>query len=216
MFAFMNRFLSLLLCFLAARAISVHAADPLTDAAALATRQDAEERYKRLAADVQAILDTQEVLQKRQEDLRQRLDKLVEEIRSLKEDQSRSGSLATREELRKYVEKLKEVDEKREMDKKVILENIKELAKAPPVVVAESKPPKSRSAEPAEEQPFVYVVKKNDRLLDIVAEYNDYFQKRGQSKITMDQVLKANPGLKADRLVAGKKIRIPAGGKESK
>jgi phage tail protein X len=59
-------------------------------------------------------------------------------------------------------------------------------------------------------------VKKNDRLLDIVAACNDKFQKQGQSKITMEQVLEANPGLKANHLVTGKKIIIPIPPKEAK
>jgi Tfp pilus assembly protein FimV len=71
-------------------------------------------------------------------------------------------------------------------------------------------------ADANEEPPYIYEVKKNDRLLDIIAEYNDYFQKHGQAKVTMAQVLKANPGLKADRLVAGSKVRIPVPPKDSK
>jgi hypothetical protein len=199
------------------------AADQLSEVAAIASQRDAEERYKRLAADVQSALDTQEVLLKRQEEFRQRLEKLTDDVRVLKEEQSRSGSLASRDELRKFVEKLKEVDEKRESDKRLILEKIKELAKLPMAAPVADRTPPRRTAAPAaapaetdEEPPYVYVVKKNDRLLDIIAEYNDYFQKNGKPKITLEQVLKANPGLKADRLVAGRKVRIPVLGKEGK
>jgi hypothetical protein len=213
----MKRIVALFVCILAGIPRVALGADAFSDAAALAAQRDAEERYKRLSADVQAIAETQEVLIKRQEDFRQRLDKLADELRSLRDEQSRSaGNLASREELRKYVEKMKELDEKRESDKKLILENIRDLAKVPISPMVDSKPPTRHAPDPNEEPPFIYVIKKNDRLLDIIAEYNDYFQKHGQTKITMSQVLKANPGLKADRLVAGNKVKIPVPPKDSK
>src|SRR5690349_14598485 len=100
----MKRIALLVIWLLAGRIVVLEAADALSDVAALAAQRDAEERYKRLAADVQTVLDTQEVLLKRQEEFRQRLDKLADEIRALKEDHSHSSSFATRDELRKYVE----------------------------------------------------------------------------------------------------------------
>ena len=197
----------------------MQAADALAEAAAVAAQRDAEENYKRLAADVQAVMETQGLIQKHQEEFRQRLDKLSDEIRTLKEEQARaSGNSVTREELRKYIDKLKEqLDEQREADKKLILGNIKELAKVPVVPAVE--PPKTsarHSKEEASDEHYVYTVKKNDRLLDIVVACNEKFQKNGQSKITMEQVLEANPGLKANHLVTGKKIIIPIPPKEAK
>jgi predicted nuclease with TOPRIM domain len=210
------RMLLLLLVLLSAGQAAFTRADPLADAAALAAQKDAEERYKRLSADVQNLLETQEMLLKRQETVQQRLNSLADDLRALKEDQGRSSrNFATREDLRNYVDKLKEVDEKREADKKLILESIKDLGKLP-APAPEPKSKGSRTAESAEEMPYVYVVKKNDRLLDIVAAYNDYFQKNGRAKITKDQVLKANPNLKPDRLLQGQKIHIPVPPKESK
>jgi seryl-tRNA synthetase len=210
--------LSLLIVLLAGMSCLVRAADPLSDAALVAAQRDAEEKYRRLAADVQNLLETQEALLKRQDELRQRVDKLSDEIRAFKDEHSRSsGNSVSREEFRKYAEKLKEIDDKREADKKLILENIKDLAKLPVAVPPPEKPSNRRNVDTApEEQPFVYTVKKNDRLLDIVAEYNnEYFQKRGL-KLTVDHVLKANPGLKADHLVAGRRIRIPVPAKDAK
>jgi seryl-tRNA synthetase len=205
--------------------------DPLSEATAIAAQRDAEERYKRLAADVQELLDTQTVLLKRLDESRQRIDRLSDEVRSLKEDQSRAlGNTVSRDEFRKYVEKLKEVDEKREADKKVILENLKNLSNlsAPSAPVEKEKEKDKatsrrstertgdRGADVSDEAPYLYTVKKNDQLLAIVAEYNDMYQKQGLPKITVDQVLKANPGLKADHLVAGRKIKIPVLSKASR
>ena len=215
-FEAMKRIVALAGCLLMGTIWPVHAADPLLEAAVIAAQKDAEERYRRLSADVQAIQETQELILKRQEETRQRLDKLADEFRALKDDQGRAAlNYASREDLRKFVEKLKEVDDKRESDKKLILENIKDLAKLPIAAPAEVRPPR-RSAEPPEEEPFIYEVKPNDNLLAIIAEYNAHFEKNGQGKITLAQVVKANPGLNPDLLFAGKKIRIPVPPKESK
>ena len=129
----MKAFLLLVVLLLSGRPFCLQAGEPYADAAAVAVQRDAEERYKRLAADVQTVLDTQEVIQKRQEEFRQRLDRMAEDIRNLKEEHSRSsGNVATRDELRKLIEKLKEqLDEQREADKKLILANIRDLAKTP-------------------------------------------------------------------------------------
>jgi hypothetical protein len=213
----MKRILGLALCLFILRPICSHAQP--SDAAGVAAQREAEEQAKRLDADLRSILETQEAIQRRQEEFRQRLDRLDAELRALKEDQNRgSANFVTRDEFRKYVEKLKDLDEKREADKRLILSGIKDLGKAPAMSAAEpsAKTAQSHAAETSDELPFVYTVKKNDRLRDIVAAYNEYFQKHGQSKLTVEQVLKANPGLNPDRLIAGKKIKIPIPAKEGK
>jgi hypothetical protein len=218
-FRSMKTTLPLVLCLLAARPLYLAAADQFADATALAAQRDSEERIKRLSADIQTVLDTQELIQKRQEEFRQQLQKLSDEVRSLKEDKDRSSANSvSREELRKYIEHLKEqLDEQRESDKKLILSSIKELGKtAPPPAVVEAPKTNSRHATEPTDDVFLYIVKKNDRLLDIIAVYNEEYQKHGQGKITLEQVLKANPNLKPDHLVAGRKIRIPAPPKDAK
>lgn len=215
----MKKLLFLTMCLFLARHTWSQAQDNIAQAAALAAQRDAEERYKRLDAEVRNLMEAQEGIQRRQDEFRQRLDKLAEEIRSLKEDQSRtSANMVTREELRKYVDKLKEVDEKRESDKKVILDNIKELAKLPNSIPPEPKTAPRRSSETSgdKDSPCIYVVQKNDRLLDIVAAYNDEFQKEGRGKVTVDEILKANPSIKANLVRTGQKLRIPVPAKESK
>src|SRR4051812_16881549 len=96
-FGVMKPIVALVLFLLAGRLISTLTADPLSDVAALNAQRDSEERYKRLAADVQSVLETQEVLIKRQDEFRQQLDKLVDKLRTLKEDHTRAaGSVASR------------------------------------------------------------------------------------------------------------------------
>jgi phage tail protein X len=57
----------------------------------------------------------------------------------------------------------------------------------------------------ADDKGFEYVIKSGDTLDAIVQAY-----KEKNIKVTVAQILKANPGLKAERLIVGKKIFIPA------
>jgi LysM repeat protein len=50
-----------------------------------------------------------------------------------------------------------------------------------------------------------YVVKEHDTLSGIVKSCRDQ-----KINVTMDQILKANPGLKPERMRTGQKIFIPA------
>ena len=52
---------------------------------------------------------------------------------------------------------------------------------------------------------FPYVIQSGDTLDAIIQAY-----KEKNIKVTMAQILAANPGLKADRLRVGQKIVIPA------
>ena len=52
---------------------------------------------------------------------------------------------------------------------------------------------------------FDYTIEKNDNLSMIVQAYREK-----NIKVTIDQILKANPGLNPDRLRVGQKIFIPA------
>jgi LysM domain len=57
----------------------------------------------------------------------------------------------------------------------------------------------------------VYVVKKNDTFAGVL----DYFRKQGHPTVTKDELLKANPKMKPDRLLIGEKIQIPRPGNEN-
>jgi LysM repeat protein len=69
--------------------------------------------------------------------------------------------------------------------------------------VVEDSGTKSKATTP--DKGFEYEVKKDDTLSLIVKAYRD-----NNIKITMDQVLKANPGLKPEKMRVGQKIFIPA------
>jgi Skp family chaperone for outer membrane proteins len=199
-----------LLSFLLAPAIvPAQTAESVTMATTLAALRNAEENLHRLTAEVQNLIDTQEMIRKRQERLQQRLDSFEAEVRALKSEFTRANASGiSREEFRELALKLREIDDKRESDKQLILKNIRELAKVPVAPPSDTRPP--RRAPDTGEAPFEYTVKKGDRLLDIIAAYNVMFEERGQGSITLDDVTRANPSLKnPNNLRTGQKIFVP-------
>jgi TolA-binding protein len=200
-------------CSLLSASTLVLAASPATaqdssPAAAAAERQDAEERYRRLNA-------TLEELQATLEAQRKRIDELVGALKGVRDANARAANDAvTREELEEFVEKLREVDQKREADRKLILEEIAKLAKAPAPAPrekrAEADPPKgpAKTVAPApkEETGYEHEVKERETLSEILAAY----RRQKGLKITLKQVLDANPKLNPDRVRPGQKIFIPA------
>ena len=186
----------------------LHADNPAAEAAAA---QEREERYQKLRASVDDLQTAQATLQKR-------IGELSDEIQSLRRETEQNadktaGKFVTRDELRTLTDSVREIDRKREEDKKLILEEIRKLANTP-VTVPEAPPKRTAKPEPApdptaEAAPvpkngYTYVVKAGDTLEAIVKAY-------GQNgvKVTVDQVLKANPKLKPNAMSVKQKIFIP-------
>jgi len=174
-------------------------------AAALARGQDAavEERLNKLDGYVQELLAAQADLQKR-------LAALAGELDALREQNRSNGAAATQEDVKRLAEAIREVDRKRLEDYEKIRKEIEKLARAlvpaPPPKTPSKLPPKE-SAPPGgpPEKGFEHVVAENDTLSTIALAYRE----KG-FKVTVDQILKANPGLNPNRLKIGQKIFIPA------
>lgn len=197
------------------------------DATEAALRQEYDERYKKLRADVDDMLAAQATLQRR-------FNALAAELGNHREENARTASQAVRTEdlrrlsdkLRDLGEALREMEHKRENDKRLILDQLEKLAKAPPPEPPprtekpkEKEPEKEKDKEEAtEKEPeagavpavtgpqsgYEYTVKKDDTLGAIVAAY----RKNGVN-VTQDQVMQANPKLKPRALRIGQKIFIP-------
>ena len=134
-------------------------------------------------------------------------------MEKIHEESSRiRANFVTREELNRFSEKIREVDQKREADNKRILDTLENLAKMPvspaPVSKNESaKPtkPKIEKTAPAQtEKGYWYEVKKDDKLSLIV----QACRKKGIN-VTMQQVKEANPDINPNKLLVGQKIFIP-------
>lgn len=140
--------------------------------------------------------------------LKKQLSELSREVDNLRQSLNQpNASYASREELAKLAQAIKEVDANRVQDWEKMRSELASLGKT---ITAATKP--VRSKEPAEsskptkpESGYKYTIQKGDTLSVIVQAYRDK-----NVLITVDQVLKANPGLKADRLKVGEEIFIPA------
>lgn len=182
-------------------------------AAELALERKAnEERFRTLGARVDTLEETQQLLGKRITTLERSYGALSREIDKIKEDVAHASTRqASREELKTLVEKLQEIDKKREADKKLILENIRELGRLP--VPASTIPKPSVERNDASET-VDYVVQPGDLLMNIISVYNDEYAKQGLGRITLEQVKRANPDLNADRILPKQVIRIPVPSKK--
>lgn len=118
---------------------------------------------------------------------------------------------ASREDLKALAEKVQEIDRKRQEDRDLILKEIEKLGKvsaAPahkPANISRAKPVEDSPATPGVPQKgYEYMIKAGDTLSLIAKGYRDQ-----GVKVTTTQILKANPGLDANKLYVGKKIFIP-------
>ena len=178
------------------------AEDGGTRAAAIADRQDSEERYRRLSSSVEDLLASQAVLQKR-------ISSLAEDLRGLREEQSKPNTTyVTRDELKRLAEQLQEIDRKREADKRLILEEIQKLAKIPAPVSqphSSSGRQQDKSSEKERiENGYWHVVDKDETLSLIIQAY----RQKGV-KVTRKVVEEANPTMNPNRLLRGQKVFIP-------
>jgi LysM repeat protein len=146
--------------------------------------------------------------------MKKQVDVLIKEVADVREQSAKpSTSYARPEDLNRLAEKVQEVDRKRLDDAEKIhaeLLKLRDVLKAP---LASSKKPPVAAPKDTPVTPdsstlskgFEYVIKSGDTLDAVAQAYREK-----NIKVTVAQILKANPGLKAERLYVGKKIFIPA------
>jgi LysM repeat protein len=166
--------------------------------------QDAatQERLDKLSGQIEDVISRQSVLQKQ-------LEALSKEVDNVRELASKpTGNYAAQEDLKRVADAVKDIDRKRLEDYDKIKAELKSIAKG----LSSAPPPRTHTPTPGADTPpadngkgYEYVVQKGDTLSTIVQAYRDK-----NIKVTIDQVLKANPGLKPERLRLGQKIWIPA------
>ena len=177
--------------------------------APVAHAQDAatQERLDKLSGRIEDLTAAQEALKKQ-------LSELSRELEGVREQMGKpSASYARPEDLNRLAEKVAEVDRKRMEDAEKVhteLVKLRKVLEAPlssskkgPVTTPKQAPVTTPSTTP--EKGFEYVVQSGDTLDAIALAY-----KEKNLKVTVAQILKANPGLKAERLKVGQKIFIPA------
>lgn len=188
--------------------ISIGLLAALLWAPSFAPAQDAavEERLNKLSGQIEDLLAAVAKQDKR-------LSAFERELESLREQAAKpAGNYASAEELRRLAEKLQEIENKRIADNERVIKELEKLARAPSNPSRSSRPAPStespRAGGNAGERPlngYEHIIASGDTLSSIA----QGFREKGV-KVTVDQILKANPGLKEKSLKVGQKIFIPA------
>jgi len=168
-----------------------------------------EERLNKLSGQIEDLLAAAAKQDKR-------LSALEKDLEAVREQATKpNGNFASQEELSKLALKLQEIDQKRVADNEHIVKEIEKLGKMPaggskpkpvkpPTAVEDPGKSGSRSGGGAEPG-FNQVIAPGDTLSTIAQAYRE----KGV-KVTSEQILKANPGLKANSLKVGQTIFIPS------
>jgi LysM repeat protein len=179
-------------------------------AAARAQDDASQQQINELNGRIQNLQDMQAVQAKR-------IDALEKEIRELRDKASQPAAAtdtASAEDLKKLADQVQEIDKKRQADRELILKEIEKLGKVSGSPAASHKSPPSLSTTAADnpapavtgpQKGYEYKVAAGDTLSIIAKAYRDQ-----GTKVTTDQILKANPGLNPNSLKVGQKIFIPA------
>jgi LysM repeat protein len=177
----------------------------------VATRaQDAEtsERLNKVEGYVQDLQAAQLAQGKRIE----ALEKDVADLRD-KLNQPAANDSASQDDLKKLAGQVQELAKKQQADNDLIVKEIEKLGKISGGSTVSHKPPPSVATTTPTDNPipggpqkgYYYTIQDKDTLSAIAKAY------RAQNiKVSVDQILKANPGLDAKNLIVGKKIFIPA------
>lgn len=173
----------------------------------LAQDADTQAQIDKLSGQIQDMLAAQE----RQTKQMAELEKSIAELRDKVNTPAANPDNASREDLKNLAEKVQEIDKKRQADRELILKEIDKLGRvaagAPVKAKSKPAPPADDTTSTAAATPqkgYEYVVKSGDTLAAIAKAYSEQ-----GVKVTVSQILKANPGLDANKLYVGKKIFIP-------
>jgi TolA-binding protein len=168
-----------------------------------------QQQIDKLTGQVQDMLDAQAQQGKRIDDLAKQISDLSDKVNTPQVNNS-----ANADDLKALAEKVQEIDQKRQADREMILKQIDKAAKmaaGAPTTHIHSTPnttPATSGGDAATpstpQKGYYYVVKDGDYLSTIAKAYRDQ-----GVKVTTSQILKANPGLDANKLYTGKKIFIP-------
>jgi LysM repeat protein len=168
--------------------------------------QDAatEERLNRLSGQIEDLIAAQKAQQRQ-------IAELLKEVQTVREQASKPSAVyASPDDLKHLADTVKEIDQKRIDDYKKITADLLAIRKAVETPAPSRKSPPaisdhSSDKEKPSEKGYEYVVQTGDTLSVIVQAYREK-----NIKITVDQILKANPGLSANKMRVGQKLFIPA------
>jgi TolA-binding protein len=193
--------------------LPVMAQDTSGTAAAIAAKDDAEERYKRLAADLQAVQSDNEAMHAK-------ITAMETEIQTLRDAQAHTAdNSGMQDQLKHLAETIQEVDKKRLADKDAISEEIrksiggleKSMGAAPSLSHGSEPKPVAipDNTTTPDKAGYSYTIKDGDTLGEIVRAYNKDYKSKGLKTISLKQAKEANPNVDWARLKVNQKIIIP-------
>ena len=167
--------------------------------------QDAatEERLNKLSGRLEDLAAAQDAI-------RSQVQALAKEIDGLREQLNKpSPNYAAQEDVRRLADAVKEIDRKRLEGYDKIHAELLHLGHVVTSGVGTSPRTSPKLDESTSndkpQQGYEYVIQKGDNLSSIAQAYQEK-----NIKVSVEQILKANPGLSANKLIVGKKIFIPA------
>jgi TolA-binding protein len=180
---------------------------PAQDTAAIlaAERQENEERFKTLNAKIDQLVEANEAYQKK-------INRLAGEVDKLKEEVERSKNDTMKDTVKRLEEAIKEVDRQRIADNEKIVAEFAKIGKTlspGPATSNAAKPPVGAGTTPPRppagpEKGYEYLVKSGDTGGTILQFYRDQ-----GVKISLRQLMEANPGVNWNKLKIGQKIFVP-------
>ena len=172
------------------------------------------EKLQKLSGDMEQLMGAYNLQIRKME----ALEAQVKNLQMANENLKRENVLrfASNKDIEELASKLMKLDNNLRNDLKltnqqidVILETVQKIANNP----APSPPPTQTNPAPANFQAREHVVQSGEFLSTILSAYNTAFKEEGlNGRVSQSQVLKANPGIKADRLLVGQKLLIPLPG----
>jgi LysM repeat protein len=181
--------------FLLAALLAAPVISPAQDAAT-------EERLNKLSAQIDVLIEAKDAQNKKIEGLEKQISELQGQL------SKPNGSYATTDDLKQLADKLKEVDKNRVADNELIVKKLEALGttlaggsgRKPPVASDVKPTPPVNPSDPH----YEYMVQPNDTLGAIAKAYREK-----NIKVTVQQILNANPGLKPENMKVGQKLIIP-------
>src|ERR1051326_778929 len=163
-----------------------------------------QEAYVLLSAKVKKMSEIQDLLIQQQQLLLQHLADLRKAVDELRANRT---NLPTRADLAGCVATLEQLDLEFRRAQETNAQFICGLIKAAMVAGRGPATGVSNSASLIKAEP--YIVQPGDTLLKILARINEVLERAKLPEVTADQIIRANPGLNADRIRVGQTLIIP-------
>jgi len=180
--------------------------------AALARAQDAatQQQIDQINGKIQDLIEAQAAQGKRLATLEKSINDFQDKL-----NQPAASSGASADDLKKLAEQVKELAEKQQHDNDLIVKELEKLARGGGIPAASHKQPSGSNDNPTtpsaggtgrdKQNGYYYPLKKDDTLSAVAKAYSAELK----NKITVEQILAANPGLDPNKMPVGKKIFIP-------